>query len=71
MKEYVSNILKNVNFGSVLIFVYILNKELRRYELNYIRVDNKNIDPTLRMFLDDCYPIKGHKVHDFALPPMS
>lgn len=71
LKEYVSNILKNVNFGSVLIFVYILNKELRRYELNYIRVDNKNIDPTLRMFLDDCYPIKGHKVHDFALPPMS
>ena len=70
MKEYVSGILENVSFGSVIIFVYILNRELRRYELNYIRVDNKNIDTTLRMFLNDCYPIKGHRVHDFALFPM-
>ena len=70
LKEYVSGILEDVGFGSIVIFVYVLNKELRRYELNYIRIDNEIIDPTLRIFLDNYYPIKGHEVRDFALCPM-
>jgi len=68
LKNYVKDILKKAKFGSVVMFAYILNKKLNRFELNYIRVDSEAIDPILRDFLDKYYPIKGHIVQEFAIP---
>jgi len=59
---------KESDFGSILLFVYIMNKAKNRFELNYIRVDNKKICPTLKEFLDRFYPVDKHEVSDFAIP---
>ena len=39
-----------------------------RLELNYIRIDNKNVDSVLKNFLDEFYPISEHRVSNFAIP---
>jgi len=45
LKEYVGNLLEASNFGSVVLFTYILNKELNRFELDYLRADSSKINP--------------------------
>jgi len=67
-KESVRQILEKYNFGSVLLFIYIMNKTEKRFELDYVRVDNKCIDHVLRNFLDESYPMDEHDVSDFAIP---
>ncbi|HIH72410.1 hypothetical protein GBV73_09610 [Thermococcus sp. 101 C5] len=59
---------KESNFGSVLLFVYLVNKAKSRFELNYIRIDNKKIDRVLKDFLDKFYPTGKYEVFDFVIP---
>ena len=69
IKESIREVLeKESNFGSILLFVYIMNKAKNRFEFNYIRMDNKKIDRTLKDFLDKFYPIGKHEVLNFAIP---
>ena len=69
VKEFIREILeKESNFGSILLFIYIMNKAENRFEFNYIRIDNKKINQTLKSFLDTFYPMSKHEVLDFAIP---
>jgi len=69
IRESIKGVLeKESNFGSILLFVYIMNKAKNRFELNYIRIDNENIDQTLKEFLDKFYPISKYEVLDFVIP---
>ena len=69
IKEFIREVLeKESNFGSILLFVYIMNKAKNRFELNNIRIDNKKIDQTLKDFLDKFYPIGKYGVLNFVIP---
>ncbi|MBO8183262.1 MAG: hypothetical protein H0Z28_10810 [Archaeoglobus sp.] len=68
LKNYIGSLLEENDFGSVIIFVFILDKESNRFGLNYIRVDSNRIDPILKKFLDEYYPIEEHIIFDFVIP---
>ncbi len=68
IREYVKNVLEHTQVGNVTLFIYILNKDLNRFESVYTRIDNKNIDETLLNFLNECYPLGEHTVYKFAIP---
>lgn len=68
VKEYVKNILEPTKFGNVTLFTYILNKDLNRFESDYVRIDNNNIDEALLNFLNECYPLGNHTVYSFSIP---
>jgi len=57
------------SFGSVILFVYIFNKELARFESNFFRADNIYISTPLKDFLDNYYStINNHFVPEFGIP---
>ena len=70
LKGYTKDTLKNVKseFGSVILFAYMLNQNLNRYESNYLRIDNKNIDEELMKLLNDFFPLGKHTVDITAIP---
>jgi len=68
VKEHTQQAIERTRFGDITLFVYVLNKELERFELNYLRHDNHGIDRVLKRFLDQHYTYEIHEVHDFALP---
>ncbi|OFV68083.1 MAG: hypothetical protein SCAL_000723 [Candidatus Syntrophoarchaeum caldarius] len=68
IREDVKNALEHTQFGNVILFAYILNKDLNRFESVYIRIDNKNTEETLLNFLNDGYPFSEHTVYNFAIP---
>jgi len=52
------------------VFLYVFNRELDRLESGYIR--NRQwgkIDETLLDFLNECFPVSEHTVHDFFESP--
>ena len=63
LRNYVTKLLKNTSFGSILLFVYICNLDSWRFELDYIRLDSREIDPVLKKFLDRYYPKGKYLVH--------
>jgi len=65
IKDIVKKALSKRGFGSILMFAYVCNLDLKRYEFNYIRVDNDAIDPLLEKFLDQYYPIKGIIIYNY------
>jgi hypothetical protein len=68
LKTFTKNSLQSSRFGSIVWFVFLLNRDLNRFELNYNRVDSKLIRPPLRGFLDAFYPFGKHDVHDYVIP---
>ncbi len=68
LREYVISLLESIKFGSVVLFVFILNKDLNRLELNYLRIDGYQTDLALKKFLDYYYPLGNHIVYDFVIP---
>lgn len=54
--------------GSVLLFAYMLNQNLNKYESTYLRVDNENVDGELMKFINDFYPLGRHTVDITAIP---
>jgi hypothetical protein len=63
----VVNKFANISYGSVVLFTYFANFDLNRFECNYIRIDNSNIENKLRTFLDLFYPFGEHEVRNFGL----
>jgi len=55
-------------FGSVLVFTYIIDRNRRRFESNYLRIDNAAPDVALVSFLDEFYPRGEHHVDSWAYP---
>lgn len=68
IRQYVRKTLEAISFGSVIVFIYAFNRELDRFESGYIRIDNRNIDETLLNFLNECFPISEHTLHEFSIP---
>lgn len=68
IKEHIKETLFSIPFGAVILFTYIHNKELNRFESVYIRIDNECIDKTLLNFLNEFYPLDEHKIHRYAVP---
>lgn len=60
--------LEKVNFGSVVLFNYLLNEKKNRYESTYLRIDSPNIEEKLKIFLDQNYPKAGYTVDQFIIP---
>ena len=57
MEKTVEQSLKNIDFGSVLLFFFYANASI--YQLNCFRIDNKKINRSLASFLDKLLPIIG------------
>jgi len=68
LKKRLVNVINSTNFSGVVIFVFVLNKALRRFELDYLRIDKVGMDPPVKEFLDYCYPYGSHEIYDFAFP---
>lgn len=68
IKEHIRENLCSIPFGAVILFTYIYNKELNRFESVYIRVDNECIDKILLNFLNEFYPFDEHKIYRYAVP---
>lgn len=67
-REKVKNNIANNDFGSVILFTYLFRYSKSRFESNYIRVDNSNIDNDLNDFLNLHFSKGTHKVTDFDVP---
>lgn len=66
LKRYVSDQLEHDDFGSVVLWTYIVNLDVGRYQWKYTRVDNKMPNHLLKKFLDTLYPF-GHDVtHEYG-----
>jgi len=65
-KSYVADQLKRSGFGSVVLWTYIINLDIQKYEWKYTRIDNKMPNQLLMRFLDTLYPF-GHDVtHNYG-----
>ncbi|WP_156970110.1 hypothetical protein [Arenimonas malthae] len=60
--------LSDTRFGSAVLFTYLFNYELSRYETNYARIDSASITPELNALLNTLYPVTGHEVRRFSIP---
>lgn len=67
LRNTVTELSKVATFGSVLLFCYMPNPQLRRYESNYVRADREDASPALSALLDSTFP-KGQ--HETATPLM-
>jgi hypothetical protein len=66
--NYAKKVLKETEFGSVVLFCYLQNFELMRYEQNYVRVDNSKIHKALHDFLNCYYPFGDKHVSTHRIP---
>jgi hypothetical protein len=63
LREAVREAIKDIGYGSVLLFSYGLNRDASGIAACYIRIDAPEIDPGLLQFMDTKYP--------FGPPPES
>jgi hypothetical protein len=68
MKKAADQSALQVFFGSVTIFMHLVNSDLGRFEVNYIRIDHEAINSDLRRFLDTCIPTGSHDVANYSIP---
>lgn len=68
IREKVKSNISNKDFGSVILFTYLYIYSKSRFESNYIRVDNSNIDNELNDLLNIHYSKGDHNVTDFDIP---
>lgn len=66
--NYAKRILLGTEFGGMVLFVYLQNFKLNRYEQNYLRVDNDSMNAFLRDFLDHNYPFGNKHVDTHRIP---
>jgi hypothetical protein len=67
LKPAIARHLSHSGFGSVLLYIYMTNPTLDRYESNHIRVDAQGADPRLIKLLDVIAPISRHRVDKFTI----
>lgn len=68
VKESISREILNTNFGSIILFTYIANRDINRLEHSYIRTDNRIIDEKLADFLNKFYSIENHNINNWLFP---
>ncbi len=68
MRRAASQSTFQIFFGSIVLFMYLVNSDLGRFESNYIRVDHDVIDSDLKRFLDACFPSGSHDVANYSIP---
>jgi hypothetical protein len=68
IREKVKSSINNNDFGSVILFTYLYMDSKSRFESNYIRVNNSDINKELNHFLNIYYNKGEHNVRDFDIP---
>jgi hypothetical protein len=69
LKRCVAEELACTSFGSVVLFTYLVNRDLSRYQQKYHRVDGANPSKVLLGFLNAMYPFGEDSTHDFGFLP--
>jgi hypothetical protein len=70
-EEYRKVVKDNSNttrFGSVLLFVSLMNQDLNRFETIYLRIDHPDISTELLSFLDTYYPKAQRRMSEYSFP---
>ncbi len=62
MKKYLQKILSHTKYGAIVLFTFISNYDLNRYESSYVRIDNKITNEILFDFLNQQYPLGDNSV---------
>ena len=68
LKNYVYHILKDLKFGSVILFFYMVNIDSNRYEWKYHRIDNANPHEVLYKYLNSTYSLGRDVTHKYGFP---
>ena len=64
--DYLQQLLQSANFGCIVLWTYIINRDENKYQWKYTRADAKNPSKALVGFLNAVYPF-GHDVtHTYA-----
>ncbi len=71
LKQYVREIIVNSKFSSVVLFLYEYNREKKMFESVYVRIDNKDIQKKVLVFLDEFYPLGNVRVYKPIIPHSS
>jgi len=66
---YVKDELQSTDFGSVLLYTYIINEDINAYQWKYTRVDAENVSETLAKYLDLSCPYGEDRTHDYDFLP--
>lgn len=64
IRIYTENSIKSSNFGSILLFALVHTHD--QLEQNYLRIDNVNLDPNLKVFLDKYYSMGNHYIKGYS-----
>ncbi|WP_291138623.1 hypothetical protein [Flavobacterium sp. UBA7663] len=64
IRSYTKQSLASTNFGSIILFANMHTQG--RLEQNYLRIDNDNLDPSLKNFLDKYYAIEEYPVNGYG-----
>lgn len=65
-RDYLQQLLQSANFGSIVLWTYIINMDKNKYQWKYTRADAKDPNKALVEFLNAAYPF-GHDVtHTYA-----
>lgn len=67
-RGYLQQLLQSANFGTIVLWTYIINRDENKYQWKYTRADAKGPSKALVEFLNAVYPF-GHDVtHTYAFP---
>lgn len=67
-RGYLSEVLDKTQFGSIILWTYIINMNANRYQWKYTRVDSTTPSPQLKAFLDKAYPFGRDVTHTYIFP---
>ena len=68
IRPFVEREMAGSGLGSVLLFMFVYDHDVRDYAHHYVRIDNGCIDEGLRTFLDRHFPQVRRDVRRFIIP---
>ena len=68
IRMHIKDKLKECSFGSIVLFLYMIDINLNRVSHMYLREDNKSIDENLLLFLNKYYPKGMELINNFEVP---
>lgn len=68
LKNFIRSILNSANIGSILMWTFMINKDLNQYQWKYHSVDNNNPNGQLLEFLNSNYPFGVDITHSYDFP---
>jgi len=69
LNRLVAGALASTRFGSAVLFTYMLNLDLNRYQQKYHRIDGAEPNKLLLRFLKTTYPFGEDRTHDYGFLP--